>query len=189
MRHIYGVDWGPLGVLLYFFYGLAVALLAIMGIVAMFLVSMIHILLSIVVLAGAILAGFLVFRPLYQQYQDIIEREDDAWTLSDDQWFDWNGEHFPVLKDVALYLIGLLKEVARGRRVSLTKRTRRYVNEAHGTELSQATVRYLLSEGGPIHKLGLDPRVSTWRQCKKKDAMEDLDEISEEISKLEVMPD
>lgn len=189
LRHIYGVDWGPLGVLLYFFYGLAIALLAMIGIVSTYLVFSVHVLFSVLTIAASAITGFVVFGPLYGQYQAILERENDAWTLSDDRWFDWDGEHFPVLKDISLYLIGVLKEAARGRRVNLTNKVRRYVGESHGSDLSHATVRYLLSENGPIHKLGLDPRIRTWRECDKKDAIEDLDKIAEKISELEVMPD
>lgn len=68
LRHIYGFDWGSPGELLYFFYGLAIALLAIIGIVSTYLVFSVHVLFSVPTIAVSAVTGFAVFRALYGQY-------------------------------------------------------------------------------------------------------------------------
>jgi len=62
------------------------------------------------------------------------------------------------------------------------------VESAHGARLSEGTVRKLFSEGGPIHRLGLDPRANEWRKRKNKaKSIEELEKISEKISQMETM--
>ena len=117
------------------------------------------------------------------------EKEEDAWTLSDVTKFRWSGEHFPVLKDIALQIIEMHKDTVRGKRVNYMLRTQTYVETAHGARVSTSTVTGLYKEGGPIDQLGLDPKAIDWRKRKDpKKAIEELDKIAEKISKFETMP-
>ena len=189
LRDLYGVDWGPLRVVLLFFYGLAVVLLSMIEIALVVLGLYFHPLFHIIAAAGVIVSALGVFRPLYRQYQGIQEKEEDAWTLSDVTKFDWTGEHFPVLKDIALQIIEMHKDTVRGKRVNYMMRTQAYLATAHGARLSTSTVTKLYKEGGPIDQLGLDPRANEWKKKKNAEkAIEELDKIAEIISKLETMP-
>jgi hypothetical protein len=189
LRDLYGVDWGPLRVVLLFFYALAVVLLSMIEIALVFLGldfnPLFHILAALVGIASA----FGVFLPLYRHYQSILVKEEDAWTLSDVTKFDWAGEHFPVLKDIALQIIEMHKDTVRGKRVSYLTRTQTYVEKAHGARLSESTVRGLYKEDGPIHQLGLDPRAVEWKRRKDpQKALDELEKITEKITKIETMP-
>ncbi|TFG26035.1 hypothetical protein EU528_15090 [Candidatus Thorarchaeota archaeon] len=189
LRELYGVDWGPLRVVLLFFYGLAVVLLSMIEIALVYLGMYVNALFHIIAGAGAIASAFGVFLPLYRHYQSIRVKEEDAWTLSDVTRFDWTGEHFPVLKDIALQIIEMHKDTVRGKRVNYLTRTQTYVEKSHGARLSESTVRGLYKEKGPIHQLGLDPRAAEWK--KRKDTQKALDELekaTEKITKLETMP-
>ncbi|MBY8998645.1 MAG: hypothetical protein KGD60_13025 [Candidatus Thorarchaeota archaeon] len=189
LRDLYGVDWGPLRVVLLFFYGLAIVLLSMIEVALVYLGLIINPLFHIVALAGAVVSIVGIFLPLYQQYKRILVKEDDAWTLSDVTKFDWSGEHFPVLKDIALQIIEMLKETVRGKRVNYLTKLQTYVESAHGARLSESTIKNLFKEEGPIHRLGLDPRANEWRARKDGDkAIEELDRIADKISKLETMP-
>ncbi|MGY5881586.1 MAG: hypothetical protein RTV31_15150 [Candidatus Thorarchaeota archaeon] len=189
LRDIYGVDWGPLRVVLLFFYGLAVILLSIIEIALVYLGLFLHPLFHIIAAAGVIVSAFWVFLPLYRQYQGILVKEEDAWTLSDVTRFDWTGEHFPVLKDITLQIIEMHKDTVRGKRVKYMSRTQAYVEAAHGARLSESTVRSLFKEKGPIHRLGLDPRANEWKKRKDtKKAIDELEKIAEKVTKLEIMP-
>lgn len=189
LRELFGVDWGPLRPVLLFFYGLAVVLLSIIEIALTYLGLTFHLLFLFIALAGFVAAAGGVFLPLRRQYMRIRGKEDDAWTLSDVTKFDWEGANFPVLKDIAIQVIEMLKGTVRGQRINYLKRTQDYVESAHGARLSEGTVRKLFSEDGPIHKLGLDPRAKIWKEQKNKaKAVEELEKISEKISQLEEMP-
>lgn len=189
LRELFGVDWGPLKPVLLFFYGLAVVLLSIVEIALTYLGWITHPLFLVLALCGLIAAMIGVFHPLRAQYNQIREREDEAWTLSDVTEFDWEGAHFPVLKDIALQVIEMLKATVRGQRISYLKRTQDYVESAHGSRLSEGTVRKLFSENGPIHKMGLDPRAKVWKEKKNKvKTIEELDKIAGMITQLESMP-
>jgi hypothetical protein len=189
LRDLYGIDWGPLRVVLLFFYGLAVVLLSIIEVALVYLGVYLHLLFHIIAAAGALASMFGVFLPLYRQYQSILEKEEDAWTLSDVTKFDWASEHFPVLKDIALQIIEMHKDTIRGKRVKYLERTQAYVEKAHGARLSESTVRGLYKDDGPIHQLGIDPRAAEWKKRKDpKKALDELEKINEKITKLETMP-
>ncbi|TFH05546.1 MAG: hypothetical protein E4H14_12520 [Candidatus Thorarchaeota archaeon] len=189
LRDIYGVDWGPLRVVLLFFYGLAIVLLSIIEIALVWMGVILHPLFHIIAAAGVIVSAFWVFLPLYRQYQGILVKEEDAWTLSDVTKFSWSGEHFPVLKDIALLIIEMHKDTVRGKRVNYFTRTREYVETSHGARLSESTVRGLYQEGGPISKLGLDPKAIEWKKRKdQQKALDELEKIADKITKMETMP-
>ena len=189
LRELFGVDWGPMRPVLLFFNGLAVVLISIIEIAMTYLGLTFHLLFLFIALAGFVAAAGGVFLPLRRQYMRIRGKEDDAWTLSDVTKFDWEGANFPVLKDIAIQVIEMLKGTVRGQRINYLKRTQDYVESAHGARLSEGTVRKLFSEDGPIHKLGLDPRAKKWKEQKNKaKAVEELEKISEKISQLEEMP-
>ncbi|OLS24638.1 MAG: hypothetical protein ThorAB25_23160 [Candidatus Thorarchaeota archaeon AB_25] len=189
LRELFGVEWGPLKPVLLFFYGLAVSLLSIVEVALFYLGMTFHLLFLFIALAGIVAATVGVFLPLIRQYKRILAKEDDAWTLSDVTKFDWEGVHFPVLKDISVQVIEMLRGTMRGQRINYMKRTQDYVESAHGARLSEGTIRKLFLEDGPIHKMGLDPRANEWRKQKNKaKAFEELDKIAEKISKLEAMP-
>ena len=189
LRDIYGVDWGPLRVVLLFFYGLAVVLLSIIEVALVWMGLIIHPLFHLIAIIGVIVAVGWIFLPLYRQYKRILVKEEDAWTLSDVTRFDWTGEHFPVLKDIALQIVEMHKDILRGKRINYFTRTQSYVEASHGALLSESTIRGLYRDDGPISKLGLDPKAIDWK--KREDtqkALAELDKIAEKISKLETMP-
>lgn len=189
LRSLYGVDWGPLRVLLVFFYGLAVSLLIVIeaGLLSMALTF--HPAVYIVAILVFLFSVVAVFLPLYRHYNGILRREEDAWTLSDVAVFDWTGAHFLVLKDIAVFIIGLLKETVRGKRINYMIRTQEYIESAHGAKLSTSTVTQLYLKDGPIFALGLDPRANEWRKRKNREkALEELDKIADRLSQLESMP-
>ncbi len=189
MRELYGVDWGPLRVVLLFFYGLAVVLFLVIETALTYLGLSVNVLFLLVAISGIVAASIGVFLPLYRQYKRILEREDEAWTLSDVTKFDWEGEHFPVLKDITIFVIELLKGTVRGQRINYLKRTQDYVGSAHGARLSEGTIRNLFSENGPISRMGLDPRANEWRKrSNKAKAIAELEKIAERISTLETIP-
>ncbi|MFX0108180.1 MAG: hypothetical protein ACFE7R_07845 [Candidatus Hodarchaeota archaeon] len=189
LRELFGVDWGPLKPVLLFFYGLALVLISIIEIVLTYLGWIINFLFLILAFSAFVAAIAGVFLPLRAQYKQIREREDEAWTLSDVTRFDWEGEHFPVLKDIAIQIIEMLKGTVRGQRINYLKRTQNYVKSAHGALLSEGTIRTLFSENGPIHEIGLEPRAKIWKEKRNKArAIEELEKIAEEIAKLESMP-
>lgn len=189
LRDLYGVDWGPLRVVLLFFYGLAIVLLSMIEVALVYLGILLHILFHFIAVSGIIVAVAGVFLPLYRQYQRILEKEEDAWTLSDVTRFDWTGEHFPVLKDIALQIIEMIKDTLRGQRVNYLVRIQIYIETAHGARLSESTIREFFKEDGPIAKLGLDPRAVEWKKRKDmKKAIDELEKLAEKITKLEAMP-
>ncbi|MDF1538090.1 MAG: hypothetical protein P1Q69_04225 [Candidatus Thorarchaeota archaeon] len=189
LRELYGVDWGPLRVVLLFFYGLAVALLFVIeaGLASMgFIIHPAFYIVTVFILLASVIG---VFLPLYKHYKKILRREEDAWTLSDVAKFDWTGEHFPVLKDIALFVIGLLKGTVLGKKVNYMIKTKEYMECAHGAKLSTSTVTQLYLKDGPLFRLGLDPRANEWRIKKNKEkAINELEKIAEEIGKMETMP-
>jgi hypothetical protein len=188
-RELYGVEWGPLRVVLLFFYGLAVVLLSIIEVALAYMGLIFNLVFLLITTIGIVAAAVGVFLPLYRQYQRILEKEDAAWTLSDVTIFDWEGGHFPVLKDIAIQVIEMLKGTVRGQRINYLKRTQDYVESAHGARLSEGTVRKLFSEKGPIRRMGLDPRANEWRKRRNKaKAIEELEKIAEKISQFETMP-
>jgi hypothetical protein len=76
-----------------------------------------------------------------------------------------------------------------GKRINYFTRTQAYFQASHGARLSESTVRGLYKEGGPISKLGLDPKAIEWKKRKDpKKALDELEKITEIISKLETMP-
>jgi hypothetical protein len=47
----------------------------------------------------------------------------------------------------------------------------------------------VVNEEGPIHRLGFDPIANEWRTCKDSEgAIDELDRIADNISKLVTMP-
>jgi len=189
LRELFGVDWGPLKPVLLFFYGLALVLFSIIEVALTFLSWAIHLVFLILTIGAVVAAIVGVFLPLRTQYKQIREKEDEAWTLSDVTKFDWEGEHFPVLKDIAIQIIEMLKGTVRGQRINYLKRTQNYVKSAHGALLSEGTIRKLFSENGPIRRIGLEPRAKVWIEKKNKArAIEELEEIAEKIAKIESMP-
>lgn len=188
LRELYGVEWGPLKVLLLFFYGLGLVLFSIIEVALAFLGFVFNILFLLIFFAGLVAVAFGVYLPLYRQYTRIRRKEDEAWTLSDVTEFDWEGEHFPVLKDIAIQVIEMLKGTVKGQRIDYLKRIQDYVSSAHGARLSEGTVRKLFSIDGPIHRMGLDPRAYEWRKRKNKaKAIEELEKISDKISQMETL--
>lgn len=108
----------------------------------------------------------------------------------DAERYNWHGKHFPLAKDLALFYIGLLREIVSGKPISREKEIQEYAMKSMGIELSGDTIKGLYhwhqrdSQKGPFFWMGFDGRMSTWSNMKKDEALLELANIENRIRKL-----
>ena len=109
--------------------------------------------------------------------------------------YDWVGKDFSLAKNIALYYIGILEQLVRGKRVSRVSLIRNFVRTEYGIALPDGVIHGLFYAGsgditpGPIYRMGLEPRIEAWKRLPRNVSLNELKRVRRTIEDLKQLPD